>query len=322
MAEYERDDQPAHLRDAVRGYFVPVLDTGAVSPVTFTELLHAIRARWWWPLLGALAGLALAVALALLMRPVYHGKVVFVPAKEATSSSALGALAGSLGGLASLAGINLAGDSNEAENMAVLKSRGFTERFVVDHDLLHVLFASRWDPERGQWKPHLWKRDPTVADAVRKFDRKIRSVTQERRSGVSTLVIEWRDREQAASWANDLIAQANEELRQRALAMSARNIEYLEREAADTDVVGIQQSVYRLIENEMRRSMMASVHEEFAFRVVDPAVVPEEHEFVRPKRLLMSAAGLVLGFGAALMLAIGSYLRRRNPSEQRPDPRS
>lgn len=318
MTEHERDEHPVPLQDAVRGYFVPVLDTSAVSPVTFTELLGAIRVRWWWLLLGALAGLALAVSLAFLMRPVYHGKVMFLPAKEATSSSALGALAGNLGGLASLAGINLGGDSNEAENMAVLNSRGFTERFVVDHDLLHVLFASRWDPERGQWKPHLWKRDPTVADAVRKFDRKIRSVTSERRSGVSTLVIEWRDREQAARWANDLIAQANAELRQRAMAMSARNIDYLEREAAETDVVGIQQSVYRLIENELRRSMMASVHEEFAFRVLDPAVVPEEHEFVRPKRLLMSAAGFVLGFGFALMLAIAAHLRRRNQPEQRP----
>jgi uncharacterized protein involved in exopolysaccharide biosynthesis len=317
MAANEPDDQAVHLKDAVRGYFVPVLDTGAVEPVTFTELLKAIRVRWWWPLLGALLGLALAVTLAFLMQPVYHGKVVFLPAKEATSSSALGALAGNLGGLASLAGINLSGDSNEAENMAVLNSRGFTERFIVDHDLLHVLFAKRWDAERGQWKPHPWKRDPTLADAVRKFDRKIRSVTEERRSGVATLVIEWRDREEAARWANDLIAQANEELRNRAMAMSARNIEYLQREAADTDVVGIQQSVYRLIENELRRSMMASVHEEFAFRVLDPAVVPEEHEFVRPKRLLMSAAGLVLGFGFALMLAISAHLLRRNRPEQR-----
>ena len=126
MAEHERDEHPVPLQDAVRGYFVPVLDTGAVSPVTFTELLQAVRVRWWWPLLGALAGLALAVTLAFLMRPVYHGKVVFLPAKEASSSSALGALAGNIGGLASLAGINLGGDSNEAENMAVLDRKGNT----------------------------------------------------------------------------------------------------------------------------------------------------------------------------------------------------
>ena len=41
--------------------------------------------------------------------------------------------------------------------------------------------------------------------------------------------------------------------------------------------------------------MLAKVRDDYAFRVIDPAVTPEEGRFVRPKRLLLLAAGIVFG---------------------------
>lgn len=313
MDHQEEGGRPRELGGAVRGYFVPVFDPDAARPVTFTELWRGLLSRWRWLLLAAVAGLALGAAAALLMRPVYHARVVVALVKEDAASSALGSIAGQLGGLASLAGVSLGTDARKAEYVAILMSRGFTERFIRDENLLPVLFASRWDEGKQAWKPHLWKRDPTVADAVRRFDRKIRSITEDRRSGIITLLIEWRDREQAARWANLLIERANNELRALAIEESRRNIEYLEREIQRTQVVGVQQSIYRIVENEVRRSMMANVRVEYAFRVLDPAVVSEAHEFVRPRRALLAIGGLLFSLmsGVAVAIALTLYRRER-----------
>jgi uncharacterized protein involved in exopolysaccharide biosynthesis len=311
MDHPENAQHPVELSSAVRGYFVPVFEPGSPRPVTFGELFRASRERWWWLLLGAILGLALGTAAAFLLRPVYQGKVLMVAVKDDAAAGGLAGLVGQFGGLASLAGISMGSDSRRAENVAVLMSRGFTERFIRDENLLPILFASRWDAERKAWKPHLWKHDPTMADAVRKFDSKIRSLSEDRRTGVMTLVIEWRNRETAARWANLLVARANAELRKIAVADSRRNIEYLQREAADTSVAALRQSIYRVVETEVRREMLANVRPDYAFRVLDPAAVPDEREFVRPKRALLAAGGLVFGFLVALGLAIGVALQRR-----------
>jgi uncharacterized protein involved in exopolysaccharide biosynthesis len=302
---------PAELSNAVRGYFVPVFETDAPRPVTFGELYRAARRRWLWMLLGAVLGLGLGTALAFIIRPVYQGKVLMVAVKDDAGAGGLSGLLGQFGGLASLAGISVGSDSKRAENVAVLMSRGFTERFIRDEGLMQIMYASRWDPERKAWKPHLWKRDPTMANAIRKFDSKIRSIAEDRRSGIITLTIEWKDRELAARWANELVARANAEIRRTAIADSKRNIEYLQREAAETSVAALQQSIYRVVETEVRRGMLANVRPDYAFRVLDPAAVPDEREFVRPKRMLLAAGGLVFGFLVALALAIGVALQRR-----------
>ena len=311
MEHTDNPRPPVEMSSAVRGYFVPVFEPDAPQPVTFRELFRAARSRWWWLLLGAIAGLALGTAAAFILRPVYQSKVLMVGVKDDAVSGGLSSLMGQFGGLASLAGVSLGSDSRLAENMAVLMSRGFTERFIVDENLMPILYASRWDADRKAWKPHLWKRDPTLSRAVGMFDRKVRFLSEERRSGIITLMVEWKDREQAARWANLLVQRANAELRASAIADSRRNIEYLQREAASTSVAALQQSIYRVVETEVRRGMLANVRPDYAFRVLDPAVVPDEHEFVRPQRAMLAAGGLVAGFFAALALAIGVALQRR-----------
>ncbi len=311
MEHAEVPSPTAETSNAVRGYFVPVFEPAGPRPVSFGELLRAVRSRWWWLLVGSILGLGLGTAAAFLMTPVYQARVLMVAVKQDAVSGGLSSMLGQFGGLASLAGLSLGSDSKRAEDVAVLMSRGFTERFIRDHDLMPIFYASRWDPEQKAWKPHLWKRDPTMANAIRKFDSKIRSLSEDRRSGILTLTMEWKDRELAARWANEFVARANAELRRTAIEESRRNIEYLQREAAATNVAALQQSIYRVVETEVRRAMLANVRPDYAFRVLDRAAVPDEREFVRPRRALMIAGGVVFGFLAALAFAIGVALQRR-----------
>ena len=76
---------------------------------------------------------------------------------------------------------------------------------------------------------------------------------------------------------------ANDNLRDRAIAESERNISYLNEQAAKTDVVGIRQTIYNIMETEINKAMLAKGSEEYAFKLIDPAVVPQ-------KTLLASSA--------------------------------
>lgn len=312
MAVDSPDDLPvAHARGVVRGYFVPVLDTREEAPVTLGELVSAVLRRWWLIALVALACLAVGAGLAFTAKKQYQAAVVMSAVSEAPGGAGLGGLLGQFGGLASLAGISLSGSGLDKEAIATIRSRTFTMRFIEERNLLPVLFASRWDAERQAWKPRWFGDDPDLADAFEKFDRRIRDVSQDRRSGLVSLTIRWSDPVLAAEWANDLVSRVNVEMRARAVAESRRNIEYLEKQLAAAQVAAVRDSISRVIENEVRRSMLAAVRHDYAFRVIDPAVPLDEDEFVSPNRRLLLAASLGAGLVLGLLLALVLHFRSR-----------
>ncbi len=88
----------------------------------------------------------------------------------------------------------------------------------------------------------------------------------------------------AAQWANDLVKQLNEQLREQAIADSRKRVGYLEQELAKTTLQDMRAVLYNLLESEKRKAMLANVNEDFALEVIDPAVAPENRE--KPKRKL------------------------------------
>ena len=69
-------------------------------------------------------------------------------------------------------------------------------------------------------------------------------------------------------------------------------------------MVGVQQAIYRLIEEQINTVMLANVREEYAFKVIDPAVVPDIDQYEWPKRALILVLGAGLGLLFALMIAL------------------
>ena len=99
--------------------------------------------------------------------------------------------------------------------------------------------------------------------------------------------------------------------------LTARGIEaeqstkYLQQQLGRTGSIEIQQSIYRLIESNTKTIALANAREDYAFRIIDPAVTPERR--VRPKRLLILAVGTVLG----VFTAVGWVLLRRAVERER-----
>jgi uncharacterized protein involved in exopolysaccharide biosynthesis len=268
-------------------------------------LAQLLRHRWWI-LAAVLISTFLFTAVARWMTPIYRATVVMIPVSSERSNLA-GSVGQSLGqvgsGLASLAGLNVgSSDPETQEALGVLRSRQFGEQFITDENLLPVIYAANWDSSTQSWKPG--KRVPTLNKAFNYFNKKIRTVNADQKSGLTTLQIDWRDRTAAAAWANELLKRLNSVMRTRAITNADASIVFLEKELRTTSVVEMRDAINRLIETQEKQRMLANVTEEYAFRVVDPAVAPDADDPSRPPKFLLEVAGPIVG----LLLAVAAVL--------------
>lgn len=258
-----------------------------------------------WPIMAVSATFAVvSIAYALTLTNWYRSEVLLVPADEQTMNSGI---AGQLGSLAGLAGISIGGGGS-VEALAILRSRDFTRLFVEDLNLLPVIFAERWDAENEAWldeDPEKW---PDSGDGARYFDTNIRRVSENRETGMITVAVEWTDPELAARWAELLVQRLNDYMRIRALKQAQSNVEYLQAELAATSGVAMQQAVGRLLEREHQKLMLARGNNEFAFRVIDSAVVPET--VARPNRRLMVIVATFFGGVFAVFFVLARHFVR------------
>ena len=257
-------------------------------------------------LVTTVAGIVTTISMALLTTPVYRVEALLAPVAE-DSRDGLSALAGRFGGLASLAGVDLGGGGGDKdEAIALLKSRSLTQKFLEDNQLSPVLFADDWDADSGKWHAMDPRDVPTAWDAHQLFDEEIRFVTENPKTGLVTLAIEWTDPVLAKTWADQLVERVNAETRTRAIEEAERSLSYLNKQLEKTAVVELEQAIYSLVESQTKQMMLASVREDYAFKVIDPAAIPDPDDPVRPRPLLLvflgSVAGLILGAVIALLL--------------------
>lgn len=286
-----------------------LVDRSGSDPSDSIELRRVITQLWrrrWWIAASTALVTAGFIAIALTMTPIYRSTAVLVPASSDADigTGGLSAALGQLGGLASLAGLSLStGTAQTEEALAVMRSRQFIERFIADNNLMPTLFPKKWDPNRRQWKvPEAGR--PTPSQSYRYFSKKVLSVTQDKKSKLVTLQIYWRDRQQAAAWANEFVRRINAEMRSRVISQSDASIKYLQTELSKTSEVSIREAISRLMEAQIKQRMIANVTQEYAFRVVDQAMIPDRDEKVTPRRTLMAIAGFLLGLTIGIVGAI------------------
>jgi len=272
--------------------------------------------NWLWrrrtPILaGVFVGLCLAGAYYFTATPKYQADVTVMPLDDSEGGGRLGGLISQLGGVGSMLGIGLDGESTARRNLAVFKSRAFAEKFIEAKGLMPVLFEKRWNAQAKTWKQD-GKDPPTLSEGVRALE-KIRTIADDRRAGLITVSIWGRAPALAASWANDMFAFANQVLRQQAIDESEVTIRYLDSQLAETREVGVREALYKVMESQMKTGTLARTRSDFAFRVIDPATPPLKRDRVSPKILPVGFTGALGGalFGFFLSLLLPAYRVRR-----------
>ena len=288
------------------------------------DLLELFKALWKgkWIIIATTFVFAVgAVLYALSIPNIYKSDALLAPA-ESSGGAGLSKMAGQLGGLAALAGVNLgAGESSQTDlAVQVMKSRQFVEAFINKHDLLVPLMAAKdWDlvnnklildeeiynPNTGKWlrkAQGLRGSEPSAQEAFQVFNKSVLSVSQDKESGLYTVSVKHYSPYIAQQWVNWLIEDINKVMRERTIAETSQNLAYLNTQLQKTAVADMQSAFYKLVEEQTKSLMLAEVQNEFIFKVVDPAVVPELKD--GPKRALICMLGTLLGgmLGVAIVL--------------------
>jgi hypothetical protein len=208
-----------------------------------------------------------------------------------------------VGGLASLIGLSFNGDSNKEEALAMLQSEALTQRYITEHDLLPVLYPERWDPVTKAWRPSKPEDVPSLWKANQLFETKIRTVAEDKKTGLTTMTIAWTDPATAARWANDLVAATNDFLRNKAIREAEQHIAYLNEQAARTDVSQVRAAIYVVLESEIKNEMLAKGPGDYALKVIDPAYPPERRSSPLPFVWagVGAFAGLMLSFAVLFL---------------------
>jgi uncharacterized protein involved in exopolysaccharide biosynthesis len=251
----------------------------------------------------AAAGIA-----AVVMPKKYSATIVVAPAESrSVGGGGLSSLASEFGGIASIAGLSMGGDSRKAEAVATLRSEVLARAYVQKKNLLPVLYADKWDAAAGKWREQAPSRVPTLWKASQLIDKTIRSVTENPKTGLVTLTITWTDPKLAAEWANDLVTATNDHLRAKAVVQIERNIDFLKQQAAATDIAEVRSAIYSILESEIKNAMLARGTDEYALKVIDPAVPPERH--TSPRLSIWVGVALLSGLTVAVLFVLLSTAR-------------
>ena len=258
--------------------------THAEDTLITEDMLDALMRAKYVVLCFAIASCIASLVVALNLKKTYQSEVLLQPVIAEHVAGGGGSITSKLGGLGKVAGLGGGERDPTEEALAILQSRQFTTEFIEEKQLLPLLFEGKG---RRSDDP------PTVLDAYKIFDEKIRTIERDRQSGMIRLVIEWTDPALAASWANELVARVNEHLRQRAIIDSRRSLDFLRKEADVTPVSSLREAVVHLMESELQKVMLATVHKEYAFKIIDPAVKAKKP--IKPNRPLIVIVGTVAG---------------------------
>ena len=295
------------------------MDTSTRLPIADDEisLREIVRLLWQarWLVITLTAVCALVGAgLQIVLPKRYEAIIVISPASQTTGGAGQGggmsSMLSEFGGLASLAGLSVGGDSRKAESLTVLQSGALTEDYIQKNNLLPVLFYKQWDAQARRWKPTTKEKMPTLWKANEFFRKSVRKIVTDTKTGIVNMTITWTDPELAAEWANGRVKLTNDYLRNKAIQQSDRNIDYLTQQAAKTDVVGVRQAIYAILQTEINKEMLARGNDEYAFKVLDPAQAPE-----RPSSfgaIALIAAGMVGGMMLSVIIVFSRLAWRRS----------
>lgn len=296
----------------------------ADDEIDLRELFVTLWRGKWIIILFTIVFAAGGVFYALSKPNIYQSSVLLAPTEGEGGARGL---SGQLGGLASLTGLSLGGGGSNQKVIAkeVLQSRAFIIDFIHRHNLNIPLMATDgWDmknqtwvidrevynPEAGEWLVDDKGESlaPTDWDMVNRFKGKHLSLSSNKEHGLVTLTIKSQAPPVAKEWAEKLVYDINEHMREQDVKEAEARIAYLEGKLKQTNIAGMQQVFYQLIESETRTVMLANARKEYIFKTLDPAVVPQEKS--DPNRMLITVAAILIGgMLGVLVVFVGAFVR-------------
>ena len=269
-----------------------------------------------------------SVIYALSLSDQYKATVLLAPA-QSDGADLSGAL-GQLGGLASLAGVDIGGgDSSEAQMaQEIMKSWSFIDVSIAENNIsVEVYAAEGWsrgsnelqidddiyDAETKTWlvendntgevgPPSSWKLFESFSERL--------VVSENKKSGLVSVSIEYYSPQIAKQWLDMYVAAINAHMQQRQMEKVTNNINYLQAQIEKTSIAEMREVFYTIIAEQTKNKMLSEASPEYAFVAVSPSMVPEEKS--QPQRAFICIVGTLLGGMLSVLLVLVMHYARKS----------
>lgn len=233
-----------------------------------------------------------------------------------------------LGGIASLAGINLKGMSSDKAMIAkaTVDSRDFFKHISSFDGVLEGILATKEYNKRTKqiiYDNEIYSKENGWAQLNENGDQAVFSFLDAHNLFLShvdlsldfdtsliTLSVEHKSPEFAYFLTNLIISEVNNLERSRTIEESSRAREFLKTELEKTEVLDVRLSINRLIQSQLEREMLANVRENYLLSSLDTPFVPEKKS--KPRRSLICIFGTFFGaFLAVIFILIREFIFSR-----------
>jgi uncharacterized protein involved in exopolysaccharide biosynthesis len=210
----------------------------------------------------------------------------------------------SLGGLASIAGINIQSGSQGKTALAIekIKTLSFFEDNILPNIYLPDLMALKsWDVKSNTHlynediydsEKNLWISMPSPQKSYRSF-RSILTVKENRDGSLITISIKHNSPYIAQAWTELIVDQINNYYRSIDEQEAIKSIDFLNVQMAQTTYTELKQAISQLIKQKMQKLTLIEANEFYVFSYLDPPQVMETK--IEPDRISILILGAVLG---------------------------
>jgi len=291
--------------------------------MTLDELISIVQENKRWIFCSAIGAFMLSGVFVVTQPDIYRAELLMSPADQAFGSNTDSGLGGQFGAVAAVAGISVTNSSTDPKDIAIatLSSRRFIADFLRSRNLLVPFFAGRqnlisgevyldrniYDPSTDTWLLIIGNQDaagPSVGYLHEEFTNRL-NVFEDAATGTIRVSFDWIDRVQASSWLYWLIEDLNRQMKEQALREARESISFLQSAAENTAYTEMRTVYFNLLEFEMQKLMLADIREEYAFNVLDPAIIPDSRQ--SPNRLLIVLVVTVLATFFSILAIV--YIR-------------
>ena len=243
-------------------------------------------------------GFILAFITSSLLTPLYSSDILVANNNDTEESSS-----SALGGLASLAGIQLPQSNNKSiSSLAMLNSRTFLKSFIEEYELKPNLFPDQWLVEAKKWSD----KEPSDIAAIGEL-KKILDI-KKIEGGLVEIGVTSYDPKLSESVANNIIFYFNNYMRKDAIEESEQLIKFLEKEVVNSSLSEIRNRIFGLIKENIAEKSLANVRQEFVYKIIDKAYESNSPSF--PNKLQISFIGIFLGLFIAAFTSAFLYFYR------------
>ena len=240
-------------------------------------------------------GFIFSFIISIYLTPLYSSDILVSDNTDSneTSSSAIG-------GLASLAGIQLPQANNKSlSTLATLNSKTFLKAFIKEYDLKPKIFKDLWLEKTNSWSGE----EPSDLGAVGELKKLIEIKKVE--GGLVRIIVSTYDPEFSLFIANKIVFFINDYMRKSAIEESENLIKFLEKEAVKSSLSDVKLRIFALIQENIAEKSLANVRQEFIYKVIDKAYLSDYPSF--PNKLQIRLSGIILGFLLAALLSVFVY---------------